>query len=266
MALPVPYRPKNYPMRYRLQQRLRAHRIYSLCDAVAMPSKYGIQQVERFVNISIDHKGYVTPHIGENESRQASTSEIIPHIVHLGDLTNRVSIELIEAVINTEAFSAEGFHGLLCVGSGANAFKQKVRELNAEYCIKFADFVSASESARILESARAVLIIEAEMEESPFLPSKLADYSMCGRPIMAITPKKGAIRDYLETYGGGVAVSHSATQIEQALHLLFRNGSDETGVQLAASAKLATCFSSENVAECYMKMFESVLIAFKATA
>lgn len=53
------------------------------------------------------------------------------------------------------------------------------------------------ESLRILSSAHLLLNIDAPFDESPFLPSKLIDYLGAGRPILAITPEKGAAADLI---------------------------------------------------------------------
>src|ERR1035437_5843413 len=59
------------------------------------------------------------------------------------------------------------------------------------------------------------------MEEGIFMPSKLADYLSSGRTILALSPSKGTVADFL-SQGGGIRVDpDSPDQVERALSDLY---------------------------------------------
>ncbi len=62
------------------------------------------------------------------------------------------------------------------------------------------------------------LLIEANMDYYPFLPSKIADYASTGKPILAITGAGSASYRLIETYKAGLACSHSVYDILKALN------------------------------------------------
>ena len=115
-------------------------------------------------------------------------------------------------------------------------------------------------AAEIMLAAQALLVVEADMRISPFLPSKFADYAYAKRPILAITPPVSAIRDYLAKYGGGKAVSHNTSEIAAAIRDVFSEercfGNDSTSLQ---EEQLSSAFSSDVVGAAYAKMFRSVV-------
>ena len=57
-----------------------------------------------------------------------------------------------------------------------------------------------------LASSTALVLIEAPCDEGVFLPSKLADYVQVRRPVLAVSPRQGTVRDLISQYGGGVVV------------------------------------------------------------
>lgn len=75
-----------------------------------------------------------------------------------------------------------------------------------------------------LAQADAQVLIEAPCEHGIFLPSKLADYIEVGRPILALSPRVGAVRDLMEQHGFGYpAANDSEAEIEAALERLFKD-------------------------------------------
>ncbi len=72
--------------------------------------------------------------------------------------------------------------------------------------------------------ADIALLIEADLEEGIFLPCKLVDYVQQGRPIFAVGPRFGTVRDLLGSWGGGIAADCRAPQaISEGLSAMYRS-------------------------------------------
>jgi hypothetical protein len=95
----------------------------------------------------------------------------------------------------------------------------------------------------IANRAVALLVLEADMPESPFLPSKFADYARVGRPIIAVTPNRSPIRQYLNQYGGGCAVTHDRQEISRAIGMVLKNEANH----IIKNSTLSNQFSSKSV-------------------
>jgi glycosyltransferase involved in cell wall biosynthesis len=72
------------------------------------------------------------------------------------------------------------------------------------------------ESLRLMASADGLLVIDAPMERSVFLPSKLIDYVGAGRPILGLTPP-GAAAELITQLGGFVANPGDARAVAETI-------------------------------------------------
>lgn len=223
------------------------------CDAVVMTTRYGIQWMQMQTGINFGQKAFVVPHIGC--PRMPLITPVKPVLAHIGDLYRRASRALIEAVVMAKRLHTERFGGLLCVGSQNDEFRALVRDYEAEDYVSFMEYVCPDEASRIAQRSQALLVVEADMQLSPFLPSKFVNYSFAMRPILAITPKRSAIRDYLTTFGGGIAVSHDADEIADAIGRIFSNDLFKPDAGLI---RLQQQFQSSTVARSYVDIFEMV--------
>lgn len=72
------------------------------------------------------------------------------------------------------------------------------------------------ESLSLMANADGLLVIDAPMEKSVFLPSKLIDYVGAGRPILGLTPP-GAASDLITRLGGFVADPSNAVAVAETI-------------------------------------------------
>ena len=227
------------------------------CSGVVMTNSYALHLMERKMGIKIQDKSFVIPHVGSEPEKKIRCTDGC--LVHIGNLTNRECPPLLEAVKQVASEMPKRFKGLVCVGRGYDEFRRIAREKNMEHLVTFIGQVSACKASQIAAGSHALLVIEADMPESPFLPSKFADYCMTGRPIIAITPPMSSIRDYLTEYGGGVAVSHSVQEIAKAIRYVFSNScSYHEGEKCSEAGGLSSVFQASAVAASYMQMFEKL--------
>ncbi len=230
-------------------------RLLRWADGVHMPNRYAIDMVERGTGVPIREKAWAIPHIGggSQECGQIDTSNWLAHI---GELDSpRLCRPLLEAIQEVSAELNGKFGGLLCVGRVCPEFQDLARQMGLSDRVKCIGSVEAGEASRMASGSKALLVIEADMAISPFLPSKFADYACAGRPIIAITPPASAMRDYLQEHGGGWAVAHDRRQIARAIRETFGDTSSSIGVP-----GLGELFESTRVGRIYLEMFETLAL------
>lgn len=81
--------------------------------------------------------------------------------------------------------------------------------------------VSYEESLRHIAEASVCLLVEGEMPEGIYLPSKVADYVTAQKPIIALSPQVGTIADLRHYRGVTQVVVNDAHAIEAALERHF---------------------------------------------
>jgi hypothetical protein len=200
----------------------------------------------------------VVPHIGMPAPRVAPDPELVRRyamrFVHVGKLTReRVCPELIGALRSIgNQWRERGFTGVTFVGDVAPSFRSACADLERSGLVDFVGEVVPATAQAISLAAKALVVIEAQMDESPFLASKFADYAMLEKPVLAICPP-GPMRDLLAAHGGGIAVSHDRGQIVGAIDALLQ------GARGGGSEALIEQFASQRVASLYIRAFRRLL-------
>jgi hypothetical protein len=241
---------KNFQMYY-----LRS--VLSHCDAMHMTNMHAIKLTEQKTKVNLSQKGFSIPHIGsKNNNNDAAVKVDDGWLIHIGFLTReRVSPQLLEGIRTAVISNSNRFKGLLLVGKVSIEFKSLVDKMGMKDMVHYHGSVSQKDAMAIANRAIALLVLEADMPESPFLPSKFADYALVGRPIIAVTPKRSPIRQYLSRYGGGYAVSHDGKEISDAIKMVLMKDTD----QLIHKNTLSNRFTSRSIGLRYKDMFENIL-------
>ena len=88
------------------------------------------------------------------------------------------------------------------------------------------------------------------MDEYPFLPSKMADYSVTGLPIIAVTGAGSPTARLLRQYNAGISVAHNADAILESLIRL------EADYKSLGGKGLCEEFSEKNIVSLYDFIFD----------
>ncbi len=107
-----------------------------------------------------------------------------------------------------------------------------------------------------MAGADVALLVEAALAEGIFFPSKLSDYLAGGRPILALSPRRGVTADLLAGGGGVLAEPEDEAGIAAALeqlHGLWRAG---RLAELAPQPEQAAAVSEGAVVPVYERAFE----------
>lgn len=82
-------------------------------------------------------------------------------------------------------------------------------------------WLSSEESTKLCRDADALLLIEGQMTDYPFLPSKVASYAAVGRPILAVTGARSPVARLIANHRAGIACVHEEQSILDGLGLLI---------------------------------------------
>ena len=243
--LPPPYTSDKRKLVTRYEYKL-CQKIFKLSDMILMPSKYGIEVTSQIYNTDLSEKARTIPHLGFPSSDAVEENG---YIVHAGKLVHkRSSTELLEAIKKIKEEKNSSFKGLLCLGIVSDKFKETAKSLGVEDLIIYKGIVDLNTSRKYLSGAKGILIIEADMEISPFLPSKFAEAVSLQRPIIAITPKVSEIRDYLNTVDGAAVLNN-----EEAIYHGLKEVIKKTQI------KESDFFDAQNVVKKYLDIINETL-------
>lgn len=116
-----------------------------------------------------------------------------------------------------------------------------------------------TEMPAILNEADVLFIIEGNIAEGIFLPSKFVDYTRTGKPILAISPKNGTLADIITSNGGGIAVdANNAENVLSALKELYDSWRVGMLIDCYGSENLYHMFSPSTVLKKYEDIFASL--------
>jgi len=131
------------------------------------------------------------------------------------------------------------------IGSEGGELRAAAQRCGVDGACQFVPEMEHERCARHLSDSDALLVIEAQMSESIFLPTKFVDYAQTRKPILAVAPRHGTIADLIGHYGGGVlADCRSPAEVAAGLEALCASrqaGARERG------GRLHSLFSEEAI-------------------
>jgi glycosyltransferase involved in cell wall biosynthesis len=118
---------------------------------------------------------------------------------------------------------------VLFVGPRVDRFERDAARLGLTGFVRFHDRVPNTEAAEVAAAADVLLVLDAPSDgPSVFLPSKLIDYLAFGKPILGVTPERGATARLLRRLECPVAPPDDVAAISAALADLVRRHRDGT--------------------------------------
>lgn len=197
-------------------------------------------------------KSFVAPHLGE-EGAPSPISNGRLHIRHAGFLMKERRVEPLLAAL--ERLRPEVREDLRIEFAGRYAARPQVPAALSGV-VSFEPSMPPDAVRAWMAGADVALLVEAALAEGVFYPSKLSDYLAGGRPILALSPRRGVTADLLAG-GGGVLVEPEdeagiAAALER-LHGLWREG---RLTELAPRPEQAAAVAEETVVPIYERAFQ----------
>ena len=198
------------------------NQVLNKADAISVTNEYVIAAEEGFAIAQNQRKVHVVPHSflpSMYPSEKKSRPELPIILRYVGSFYGlRRPDPILSALALLEENEPSIAKKLRVEFIGAKLDEKAlkdVKKLNL-VSIEILPSVSYRESLRLMQNADLLLIIDAPMEMSPFLPSKLIDYIGSNVPVLAFTPP-GPSADLVEELGGWVA---SPTETESGFQAL----------------------------------------------
>lgn len=227
-----PYIKYRNPLAYQWDARLE-NRVVHLADKIIFTTQQArLDFLAKHTDISPD-KVAVIPNAYDPQwfvpVKQTSNSSEFT-ITHVGSLGRLRSPELFfKALAQLKATDKVRARVLMVGGAGTfGLVKGLVARYGLEDTVRIVERVPHREVPNYLGNADLLLLIDAPIAPSPFLPMKLPEYLATGKPILAITPE-GASADMVRTTKTGIVVSpHDIEGIKKALkdyYVRYQNAS-----------------------------------------
>lgn len=210
--LPYPYK-KKYIIFSFLQERL-VKSILNKCDYALYTNDNAIGYVESNLDILIKHKSHSLPHftIGSKSKKLNEPKIVKRELLHAGHLTKeRISYDFFKAfslLVAEKEFEDVVF---TFVGKCDEKIYLMVKELGIESNVKYIREISYEKAICRCSKAMGVVIIEADMLDSPFIPSKVADSKNINRPVLAVINKNNSIDKQFSENGFLQKIYHEQT-------------------------------------------------------
>ncbi|MEK7754579.1 MAG: hypothetical protein AAB654_21820 [Acidobacteriota bacterium] len=119
--------------------------------------------------------------------------------------------------------SAAGRVALEILGVSGNDLRPLIAGYGLGGCVALRVPAGYVDTLRALCRADVLVIVEAPCDHGIFLPSKLIDYVQCGRPVLALSPRRGTVADIMSRFRCGVAADcTSVDSVYDALRRLYR--------------------------------------------
>jgi glycosyltransferase involved in cell wall biosynthesis len=151
---------------------------------------------------------------------------------------------------------------LTLVGPEDKSTMKRVRALGLEGIVVSVGQTNYQESLRYIHSANVCLLVEADIPEGIFLPSKLVDYISARKPVLALSPRVGEIADLVP--GGGITRvdAGDAPGIRDAIRVLYEDFRKGTLALRSPSDAQVEQFSPELVGKRFLETVRE-LVAVK---
>jgi hypothetical protein len=133
------------------------------------------------------------------------------------------------------------------------------KKLDLDGVMRFLGSVNYEESLRHIRSATVCVLVEADVAEGIYLPSKLADYIVAKKPILALSPSVGVLSDMIPR-GGIIRVSpNDETSISEAIGKLYKAFLNRSLHEYMPPNQLIRQFEAGPIAEKFLSVVSQVI-------
>jgi len=163
---------------------------FKMCDFIVVPSQ--LMQTKYIELYPIyKYKFKTIPHSYKRVNQSLNFKSNKPkEVTHLGTLSSlRTPIPIIKAILKNEQFFKEKQIHFKFIGHIDKEIKESLNKNNyISEIISFVGKIPITEIESHITSASILLVIDANLPFSPYLPSKLVDMMPYNKPILGITP------------------------------------------------------------------------------
>ncbi|QTD37561.1 hypothetical protein JL193_16040 [Polaribacter batillariae] len=250
---PKPYgKPSSHVGRLKAKK---SNKVIEKAYKVSFPSLKLYEWMLKF-HPNLADKSFVLPHVYADltnlptlfSDTLVNLNEAAFNILHVGSLLGprnpKTLIKVFNKFINEDEERRQ-LYFLNIIGSVAKENEEFDKNLDLQNVNLLKTRVSYSKSLDLLKQANAVLILEANSENSPFMPGKLADCIAVRKPIMALTSKNSETARILGVNNQLIADLENEVEIYKILSRLWTSFKDNKEKNLI-NEELFMYISAEN--------------------
>jgi glycosyltransferase involved in cell wall biosynthesis len=236
---PEPYN-KKMPLWKKYLMRLYVQEVINAADKSTFPSELLAGHFKKYFRFS-ETKISIVPHLMVSfnypDIDGIKTGDL--YICHSGNISiERDPRNLFKAISEINSENEQKIY-LEITGVISENFKEIIFDGGLEEYIKVSKPLPYNEALRRMKEFDVLVILEALMEQSIFLPSKISDYTQFDIPVLAISPSTSELANVFRKFGGGIAADNKTLEDIKNKLLLF--------LELKRTAKLKTAFSKTNL-------------------
>lgn len=194
---PVPYGQGPKVKLGRLQ-RLLLKKISEKADFHTFPSERLMKYMSQYMNLSRKNSILIIPHLCidhlfEDEKKHESC---FLRVIHSGNVSfPRSPQPLFDGLCLFKKRNKKAVFEISFIGKQDQNFMNLVKKCGLEDNVKIIPPKEYIANLKLMSEYDLALLIEADMEEGIFLPTKVGDYMQSHLPIWSVSPKKGEMND-----------------------------------------------------------------------
>jgi len=226
------------------------HEVANRADWHTFPSERLRRYITDYLPKGTYEKSSVIPHIALDKGVQSSNKGRGFTLMHAGSLLPPRSPDVfLEGVkLFRERNETLRDFSVVFIVDRPDDVRNAAQSHGVEALVRIESSRPYMEMPAVLATADVLVIVEAQVEEGIFLPSKFVDFVRTGRPILAISPSVGTLADILKEQGGGIAVDgRRAEAVADALQCMYECWLNGTLDEQFGSEKLFFQYSREAV-------------------
>lgn len=221
----------------------------------------------RYKGLTKESKYFITSHIGkmiDSEDIEDQVPRTQFNLVHTGSFYGlRTPWTLMEGFAEFVRKCKGAIEAkLTLIGPSKWDLRAKAQELGISENVEVMGELSLVNTQKNMRKASALVIVEADLNKPLFLPSKLAEYALLNKPIIALTPEGSPTRGFLYDDPDASCVTPSnASALAEILSGVSErsNISASESKNIALHTKMRKAFSKESVLKNLITCIDSLI-------
>jgi hypothetical protein len=243
----------------------REREVVEEADAIVFTNRHAEALVMAKYPAALRAKGVVVPHAIDDEvpvmAAPAATGAGPLRVAHVGNLfigrrSGLALFDALQSLLARRSLDGRLEVQFLGAGSGTSEARAAVFVRRLEGVVTFLPPVPYLDSLAFMRRSDVLLILDADADVNPFLPSKVADYLWAGRPLVALTPRVGATADVMHRLGYPAVAPTDAAAIAGVFEALLDQ--HERGVLTAAPLEPLAEFRLARVAIAFAAVLDRI--------
>ncbi len=258
---PLPYKSVSNVLKRRAFQRL-MNRVLNKADAVTFPAERLCQHFFKKEKRAGPKKSIIIPHIGlSGYSPPERNADGCFRICHAGNLSReRDPASFFDGIAHFVKNATMHHHFEICIiGTSSHELTTLAETYGIAKYFKFTGGLNYVDTLAALGQSDVLLVIEAPCREGLFLPSKVADYAMIGRPILSVSPLNGTMADLIRDTGAGqLAICGEPESVANAMANLYESWLGGCLEKSYPPSALRAQFNPEKIIQKYNRLFSEL--------